>query len=149
MRLKLHVQHEAWAKPAHREAVVKYFKTRRTHEELTRLHVEIQRLHVSIRNETMQMQEVLNNLSMENPTLCAELRHRWKLRLSINDIHLQRLAGIKIEPYFNEHNVNPTRASDGGVTSSNEFDDTADFDDAIEAENAFHVITDFVSNIME
>ena len=133
LRLRLHLQDEPWVKPAHREATVKYFKMCQSREELICLHVEIQQLQVAIQNEAMQTQQVLKNLATENPSLYAELSCRWKLCLSINDIHLQQLAGIKKYGF----QVNET------ARSPSELDDTE------EMENAFHTMTDFVLNITD
>jgi hypothetical protein len=138
LRLRSHVQHEAWAKPAHHEAMVKYFKTCHAHEELIRLHVEVQRLRVSIQNETTQMQETLDNLLTTNPSLCAEIHRRWKLHSSVNDLHLERLVEIEGKPHFNklEHRF-------GAGIVDDVFDDAADADDAV------HVITQFMARITE
>lgn len=89
------VRQDRWAQPAHREAVVKFFKLQRAREEISRLNIEIRRLRTSIHDETMHTNKVLEDLAVGNPALHAEARRWWTLRSSVNKQHIQRLDEIE------------------------------------------------------
>jgi hypothetical protein len=54
------IRSDDWAKPAYREAMVKYFKLRCAHEELTRIEVEVCCLHTAIHDEEWDVRNVVN-----------------------------------------------------------------------------------------
>jgi hypothetical protein len=89
-----------WAKPAHREATVKYFKLRRAHEEIERLNVEVRRLRTSIHDEELRATAVINELSVSDPLLSLELQRQWRLRAGVNAVHAFRLDQIELQPGF-------------------------------------------------
>ncbi|KAG1775791.1 hypothetical protein EV702DRAFT_1180201 [Suillus placidus] len=86
---------EDWAKPAHREATMKYFKLCRAHEELTRLNVEIRCLHTAIHTEQVQTTAVIEDLWLSDLKLAEELQRQWCSRAAINAVHLHRLDRIE------------------------------------------------------
>jgi hypothetical protein len=89
-----------WAKPAHREATVKYFKLCRAYEEIEHLNVEICRLRTSIYDEEVKMTTVISELIISNPQLSLELQRQWKARAAVNAVHVLRLDRIELEPGF-------------------------------------------------
>ena len=94
------IREQKWTQPAHREAMVKYFKYLRAREEIDRLNVEIRRLWTAIHDEAAQTSRVIGELSVGDPPLAAELRKRWALRSSVNGVHLSRLRRIQSMPGF-------------------------------------------------
>ncbi|KIL53806.1 hypothetical protein M378DRAFT_43826, partial [Amanita muscaria Koide BX008] len=72
------VQDQPWGLPAHREAMVKYFKLQRAREEVIRLNIEIRRLKTSIHDETTHTNKTIELLTQTNLDLAVELQLRWK-----------------------------------------------------------------------
>ena len=89
-----------WAKPAHREATVKYFKLCRAYEEIERLNVEVRRLRTSIHDEEVKMTTVISELLVSNPSLGLELQRQWTARAAVNAVHALRLDQIELQPGF-------------------------------------------------
>jgi hypothetical protein len=89
------VRQDRWAQPAHREAVVKFFKLQRAREEISRLNIEIRCLCTSIHDETVHTNNVLEDLAVSNPALHTAVRSWWTLRSSVNNQHIQRLDKIE------------------------------------------------------
>jgi hypothetical protein len=89
-----------WTKPTHRQALVKFFKLRRAHEEVERLNIEVRRLRTAIRDETAQMSTMISKLVHSNPPLGRELEKCWKLRSAVNSVHLFRLNEIESQSSF-------------------------------------------------
>ncbi|KAG2100406.1 uncharacterized protein F5147DRAFT_747134 [Suillus discolor] len=77
-----------WAKPTHREGSVKFFKLCRAYEEVEHLNIEVRRLRTAIHDEGAQMSTTINKLLDSNPPLGQELQKRWKLRSTVNSVHL-------------------------------------------------------------
>lgn len=90
---------QEWARPAVREAMIKYFQLERAHEEVVRLNVEMRRLHTAIRDESEEVAACIAELAGSNDTsdvlLAAEVRHRWELRSRVNALHVKRLCEIE------------------------------------------------------
>ncbi|KAG1734231.1 uncharacterized protein EDB91DRAFT_1238444 [Suillus paluster] len=86
-----------WAKPAHREATVKYFKLRRAHEEIERLNVEVRHLRTSIHDEEAKTTAIINELFVSNPLPSLELQRQWKSQIGVNAIHAFRLDQIELQ----------------------------------------------------
>lgn len=89
-----------WAKPAHREATVKYFKLCRAHEEIERLNIEVQRLRTSIHDEEAKTTAIINELLVSDPLLSLELQRQWKSRSGVNAVHAFRLDQIELQQGF-------------------------------------------------
>ena len=89
-----------WAKPAHREATLKYFKLCRTEEEITRLHVEVRRLRTSIHDESIFMAKTIDELQQSNPLLAQELQCQYRSRAAVNAVHIKRLDRIEMRADF-------------------------------------------------
>jgi hypothetical protein len=89
-----------WAKPAHREATVKYFKLRRAHEEIEHLNIEVRRLCTSIHDEEAKTTAIINELLVSDPLLSLELQRQWKLRSGVNAMHAFRLDQIELQQGF-------------------------------------------------
>src|SRR6266550_1054524 len=126
------IRDKLWSKPAYRDACVKYFRLCCAREEITRLNVEVRRLEVSIQRETAYVEKVLHELSQTNKLLANEISHRWRLRSSVNMIHLERFDRLKSLAFF-----------------------TADFptsdkhDDELENEENFYRVTEFIDRIAD
>ncbi|KIJ57834.1 hypothetical protein HYDPIDRAFT_45961, partial [Hydnomerulius pinastri MD-312] len=89
------VRNDDWAKPAHREATVKFFKLCRAREELTRVEVEVRRLRTAVYNEEQEVRGVINRLMETDPKLGIELQRQHRQRTAINAIHIHRLNKIE------------------------------------------------------
>ena len=94
------ILHQPWVQIARREATVKYFKLCRAQEEVVRLNIEIRRLLTSIHDETAHTTQVISDLSLSNPPLARELQKRWRLRDSVNRVHIQYLNAIENSTSF-------------------------------------------------
>ncbi|KAG1788181.1 uncharacterized protein HD556DRAFT_1245485, partial [Suillus plorans] len=89
-----------WTKPTHREALVKFLKLRRAHEEVERLNIEVRCLRTAIHDESAQMSTAISKLLHSNPPLGRELQKRWKLRSAVNSVHLFQLDEIESQSSF-------------------------------------------------
>jgi hypothetical protein len=89
-----------WTKPAHREAMVKYFKIQRAHEEIERLNVEICWLHTTIHDEELMVNATIDVLLTLNQPVGLELQRQWQTRAAINTVYLFRLDQIASQPNF-------------------------------------------------
>lgn len=94
------VRDQLWAQTLRREATVKYFQLQRAKEEIIRLNVEIRRLRTFIHDETIHTIKTIKHLKQINPDLAMELELRWKLRSTINALHIQRLNTIASSRMF-------------------------------------------------
>jgi hypothetical protein len=89
-----------WAKPTHREALVKFYKLRRAHEEVEHLNIEVSRLQTAIHDEGMRTSATINKLLDSNPPRGCELQKRWKLCSAVNSVHLIQLDEIESQSGF-------------------------------------------------
>ncbi|KAI5999191.1 hypothetical protein EDD15DRAFT_2386482 [Pisolithus albus] len=89
------IRQENWAKPAHREAMIKYFRLCRAHEEVTRVEVEVCRLRTAIHNEEQEVRETIHRLMQTNPALGLELERRHRYHRNINVLLISRLNQIE------------------------------------------------------
>ena len=130
-------------KTHYRDATTKYYKLCRAREEIERLNIEVGRLRSFICEETEHTVHVIEELSRDEPSLAAELRHQWILRSSINTIHLQRLWQLQCEPYYtgSQDSVESTE----GASLEEEMAIEAE----TEHEKEFEVMTEFVANIAD
>ena len=93
----LNIQDCNWAKPAHREATLKYFiELCRNEEEITRLHVEVHWLHTLIHDESIFMAKAIDGLQQSNPVLTQELQCQYHSCTAINTVHIKHLDHIEM-----------------------------------------------------
>ncbi|KAG2336948.1 hypothetical protein BDR05DRAFT_895987, partial [Suillus weaverae] len=85
-----------WAKPAHREVTVKYFKLHRAHEEIEHLNIEVRRLRTSIHDEEAKTTAIINKLLISDPLLSLELQRQWKSQSGVNAMHAFQLDQIEL-----------------------------------------------------
>ncbi|KAK2460041.1 hypothetical protein APHAL10511_007964 [Amanita phalloides] len=135
-----------WMRPAVREAITKYLKLSRVHEEIERLNIEVQRLRRSIEDEERHVKCTIEQLEGERlHLLTGELRRRWRLQSKINLIHLKRLDRLESEPYYTGKHGSDKHMGEmapGGIETADE----------IEEENSsmqqdFEVVADFIIGI--
>ncbi|KAI6004702.1 hypothetical protein EDD15DRAFT_2384720 [Pisolithus albus] len=101
-----------WAKPAYREATVKYFKLCRAREEVTRVEVEVRRLRTAIYDEEQEVEAAVELLMMTDPHLGLELKRQHGQRHAINMLHVRRLDKIESSVgYHGPKGVGTRRAS--------------------------------------
>jgi hypothetical protein len=90
---------QEWARPAVREAMIKYFQLECAHEEIIRLNVEMCHLHTAIRDEGEEVAACIMKLAGSNDPsdvlLAEELRCRWELRSHVNALHVKQLCEIE------------------------------------------------------
>ena len=87
-----------WSNTMHRQMAVKYFKLLRAHEEITRLNVEVRQLQAWVDGETMEIRQIVAELSAQNPLLSAELWVLFHCQHRVNNQHqvwLQRIYDLK------------------------------------------------------
>ncbi|KAG1743897.1 hypothetical protein EDB19DRAFT_1600582, partial [Suillus lakei] len=89
-----------WAKPTHRDALVKFFKLCRAHEEVECLNIEVCHLRTAIHDKGTQTSMTINKLLDSNPPLGWELQKHWKLCSAVNSVHLFQLDEIESQPGF-------------------------------------------------
>lgn len=89
------IRSDDWAKPAYREATVKFFKLCRAREELIRIEVEVRRLRTAIHDEEREVRDVVNQLADTDPNLGTELQRQHRHRAGVNAIHIHRLDKIE------------------------------------------------------
>ncbi|KAG1856510.1 hypothetical protein C8R48DRAFT_570098, partial [Suillus tomentosus] len=89
-----------WTKPAHREAMVKYFEIQCTCEEIERLNVEICWLHIAIHNKELAVNATIDTLLASNQPVGLELQHQCPRHAAINAVHIFRLDQIASQPNF-------------------------------------------------
>ena len=89
------IRTEDWAKPAYREATVKYFKLCHAREEVTRVEVEVRRLRTAIHNEEQEVDAAVEHLIIVDPHLGLELKRQHRQRHVINMLHIHRLNKIE------------------------------------------------------
>ncbi|KAG2112373.1 uncharacterized protein F5147DRAFT_744589 [Suillus discolor] len=65
-----------WTKPAYREAMVKYFKIQRAHEEIQRLNIEIRRLCTAIHDKELKVNATINTLLISDRPVALELQYQ-------------------------------------------------------------------------
>lgn len=79
---------------------MRFYKLHRAREEVQHLNIEIRRLWAFIVKEKKHTEDVLVQLSADEPLLADELCRWWTLRSSINAHHIQRLNGLEHETYY-------------------------------------------------
>ena len=84
----------------HRQMAVKYFKLLRAHEEITQLNVEVRQLQAWVDSETMEIRQIMAELSAQNPLLSAEL---WVLFHRQHCVNNQHQGGYNI--YMTSRNI--------------------------------------------
>ncbi|KAG1751746.1 hypothetical protein EDB19DRAFT_1628279, partial [Suillus lakei] len=89
-----------WTKPAHHEAMVKYFKLQCAHEEIQHLNIKICQLHTAIHNEELTVNATINSLLISNKPVGLELQCQWHSCTAINAVHLFRLDQIMSQVGF-------------------------------------------------
>ncbi|KAI6010143.1 hypothetical protein BKA83DRAFT_4467612 [Pisolithus microcarpus] len=94
------VRDNNWAKPAFRQATVKFFRLQRAHEELVRVSVEVRRLWTSIHDEEAHTTKVIDELLISDRPLASELTKQHRPRHAINQLHLHRLEEIMHHPRY-------------------------------------------------
>jgi hypothetical protein len=147
------VRKERWTQKANRGAAIKYFKLCRAREEIQRLNVEVCRLLTFICEETEHTEQVIEQLSIDDPPLADELRKRWSLRSSVNAVHLQRLKILQSKAYYTGRQDYDDTAGVLQFTSNSDSQGITQLeqDDQIAAENArerdFEYVANFVANI--
>ena len=94
------VRDNDWAKPAFRQATVKFFKLQRAHEELIRVSVEVRRLWTSIHEEEAHIAKVIDELLISDHLLASELRNQHRSWHAINQLHLHSLDQIVHHPQY-------------------------------------------------
>jgi len=94
------VQDNDWAKPAFRQAMVKFFKLQHAHEELICVSVEIRWLWTSIHKEEAHITKVIDELLISDHLLASELRNQHRLWHAINQLHLHSLDQIVRHPQY-------------------------------------------------
>jgi len=94
-QLRADIRTEDWAKPAYREATVKYFKLCRACKEVTRVEVEVRRLQTAIHNEEREVDAAVERLIIVDPHLGLELKRQHRQRRAINMLHIHRLNKIE------------------------------------------------------
>ncbi|KAG1871415.1 hypothetical protein F4604DRAFT_1496292, partial [Suillus subluteus] len=73
-----------WTKPAHCEAMVKYFKIQCAHEEIQRLNIEIHWLHTAIHDEELKVNATIDALLISNRPVGLELQRQWQKCAAVN-----------------------------------------------------------------
>lgn len=77
-----------WAVPANREMLTKYFKIRRSYEEIERLNVEVRRLAAWIDYDDQKIRATAKKLRLDKfPYLAAEMDQMHRERHRINNVH--------------------------------------------------------------
>lgn len=95
------IRQDDWAKPAHREATVKYFKLSRAREEVARIEVEVCRLQTAIHDEEQLMKATIDRLLQTDRPLATELERQHRCRSGVNSNILLRLNQIKTSVGYN------------------------------------------------
>ena len=73
-----------WADPVTREAIKKFLRVRRAHEEIDRCNIEVRRLFTSIHDEDHRFNIVLKGLSDKNDTILGVVREYCTRRRRVN-----------------------------------------------------------------
>ena len=94
------VRDNDWAKPAFRQATVKFFKLQRAREELVRASVEVRRLRSSIHDEEAHISKIVDELLISDSPLASELKRQHRSRHAINQLHLHRIDQIACHPQY-------------------------------------------------
>ena len=94
------VRDNNWAKPTFRQAMVKFFKLQRTHEELIRVGMEVRHLWTSIHDEEAHIAKVIDELLISDCPLASELRNQHRSQHAINQLHLHSLEQIAHHPQY-------------------------------------------------
>ncbi|KAI6013405.1 hypothetical protein BKA83DRAFT_4063389, partial [Pisolithus microcarpus] len=94
------VRDNDWAKPAFRQATVKFFKLQRACEELKRVSVEACRLQTFIHDEEAHVAKITDELLTSDHLLAAELKRQHRSHHAINELHLHRLDQIARHPQY-------------------------------------------------
>jgi hypothetical protein len=107
-----------------------------------------------IREETEHTEQVIEQLSIDDPPLADELRTRWTLRSSVNAVHLQRLEILRRKAYYTGRQDYGDTAGVLQFTASNSPEITQlEQSDQVAAENAqekdFEYVADFIANIVD
>jgi hypothetical protein len=68
------VRERTWAKPACREATIKYLTRARAQEDILRLDVELRRLYTAIHDEGNKVTMSISQINRTDPALAAELK---------------------------------------------------------------------------
>ncbi|KAG1887724.1 hypothetical protein F4604DRAFT_1674896 [Suillus subluteus] len=112
---RVDIRSDDWAKPAHREAMTKYFKLLRAHEEI--------------------VTGIIRDLLISDPLLGAELKCQWHSRAAINAVHSYRLdqiagltgfsgvntIGVRLKPTADDHVLSgASQGSSGHISASQE-----------------------------
>ncbi|KAI5991218.1 hypothetical protein EDD15DRAFT_2388647 [Pisolithus albus] len=125
------IRQENWAKPAHCEAMIKYFRLCRAREEVTRVEVEVRRLHTAIHDEEQEVRETIHRLMQTNPALGLELERRHRYRRNINVLLISRLNQIETSVgYSGRKGIGrqPIGQNSDGSLPANDADDLEDED---------------------
>ncbi|KIK11694.1 hypothetical protein PISMIDRAFT_122265, partial [Pisolithus microcarpus 441] len=118
------VQDNNWAKPAFRQATVKFFRLQRAHEELVHVSMEVRCLWTSIHDEEAHTTKVIDELLISDCPLTSELTKQHQPWHAINQLHLHCLEEIMHHPrYVGSQGVGirlgtPTIPEDAGVENS-------------------------------
>ena len=81
-----------WANPVVREAIKKFLRIRRAHEEIGRCNVEVRRLFTSIHDEDRQFDITLKNLADQNNIILGVVRESCIRRRRVNALLLERIS---------------------------------------------------------
>ena len=94
------VRERTWAKPACREATIKYLTRAHAQEEVLRLNVEVRWLYTTIHDEANEVMIAIAQTDQTDPALAAELKRRWSKRSAVNTVHVRRLQHVAQLPGF-------------------------------------------------
>ena len=152
------IRKEPWADPVQREATVKYLQVRQAYMEIEWLNVEVSCLRTAIHDESIHMENTLSELITENPVLCHELHHPWKVRSMVNTLHNWHLDWIeRLDGFSGKHGIG-VRLGRGGSEDPHYSAQTVDVVDesvlpVVEDEEEmilnFNSFTDFELSIIE
>ncbi|KAG1797802.1 uncharacterized protein HD556DRAFT_1440763 [Suillus plorans] len=121
-----------WTKPAHREAMVKYFKLKCAQEEIQHLNVEICRVRTAIRDKEFTVNAAIDSLLISNEPVRLELQRQWCRHAAVNAVHLCRLDRIMSQESFSGKRDLGTRLKDMSSCEIPEIICTADHQEQFE-----------------
>lgn len=122
---------QPWSRPVYREAMAKYFKLRRAHEEIVRVNVEARRLRTAIRDEHILYEDTIKELESADALLAAELHACYATRRRVNALHTRKLNELESLPGFT--GIRGAGIRHGGLPTGRGDNDFLDTDDAARA----------------
>ena len=83
-----------WANPVVREAIKKFLRVRRAHEEIDRCNIEVRRLFTSIHDENTRFNDILTGLTHKNDGILGATKEYCLRRRRVNSSLLERIRSI-------------------------------------------------------